>query len=153
MEFTSRRKRTARLSVRFVGVVFAAGAVIFIIRTLSKQMSAGSVLLIMVAAVFLFVGCSYVMQSFNFTAYDTTYYILPDELKVKGHKKELTVAYDTISSVTLSKVGEDMDYYLLHIITPKQHFILHVENQEEYAKKMYDQLMDYTGLPRGSGEP
>ena len=89
-------------------------------------------------------SCSYVKQSFGISAYDVTYIILPEHLKLLTHKGEVLLPYEKITSVTINQPRVGMDYYMIHILSGKYNLVMHVEGVGEKAQEMYDKLIEYT---------
>lgn len=146
MEYTSRRKRSYRIGIRVIGMIFIIGALAYMIHVIHTGVTGLRFITMAVAIVFLFVGVTYVRQSFGITAYDVTYKITPQQLGLVTRNKKIAISYAAVKDVSLSRIRADMDYYMLHIVTDKYNLIMHIEGEGEYAKKMYDKLMEYTGM-------
>lgn len=145
LEYTSKRKKSFRVSLRIYGVLFIAGGGWYLYHVFTVGMSAGRFITTAIALVFILVGISYLKQSFGITGYDLTYRILPEHLLLITAKgKEIIIPYDTITKVELTKPGKDMDYYMLHIISGKYNMVAHIEGEGELADQMYQQLLTYT---------
>ncbi|MBO4998514.1 MAG: hypothetical protein J6D02_10990 [Lachnospira sp.] len=144
MEYTSRRNGTYRCGIRCIGVVFVIGAVAIIYHNIHSGITGLGAIGMAIALVFLLVGVAYVKQSFGISAYDLTYHILPEHLKLMTHRGEIIIRYEDITSVTINQPKVDMDYYMIHLLAGKYNLVMHVENAGELANQMYDALIQYT---------
>lgn len=146
MEFTVRKKKQNRLAIRGVGVVFTIIGLYVGVKNVLLQTDRMSVLSVAIMCMCLVVGITYVKNSFVKGAYDITYKVKPDALYVCHHRGELKVPYDSVKEVSIHKVDESMDYYLLRISTSQEKYVLHILGQEEKANGMYQLLQQYTNL-------
>lgn len=146
LEYTSRRRRSYRIGIRIIGMIFTIGALAYLFHVMHTGVTGLRFITMAIAIVFLFVGVTYVRQSFGITAYDVTYKITPQQLELTTRNKNIAIPYDEVKDVSLSRVRPDMDYYMLHIITTKYNLIMHIEGQNEYAQTMYERLIEYTGI-------
>ena len=121
-----------------------AFAVLYMERAVTKGVSPVKAIGMAIAVVFFLVGFSYVKQSFGISAYDVTYIILPEYLKLLTHRGEVLLPYEKITSVTINQPRVDMDYYMIHILSGKYNLVMHVEGVGEKAQEMYDKLIEYT---------
>lgn len=144
MEYTSRRRSSYRRGIRIIGIAFMAFAVLYMERAVTKGVSPVKAIGMAIAVVFFLVGFSYVKQSFGISAYDVTYIILPEHLKLLTHRGEVLLPYEKITSVTINQPRVDMDYYMIHILSGKYNLVMHVEGVGEKAQEMYDKLIEYT---------
>lgn len=146
LEYTSRRRRSYRVTLRIFGLIFTVGGGWYLYHIFTVGMSVGRFITTAIALVFIMVGVAYIKQSFGITGYDLTYRLLPEHLLLVTQKgKEIVIPYDTIMKVELTKPGKDMDYYMLHIISGKYNMVAHIEGEEQLANEMYQQLLTYTG--------
>lgn len=144
MVYTSRKKRSSRLGVRMLGFLFIIFALFYIVHYLLNGSAGIATIGFIIAIVFFMIGAIYIKQSFSDSAYDIVYKILPEYLELETHRGIKQISYDKIKDVRLSKVSEDMDYYVIHILTEKYNLVMHVVSESEKAKQMYQLLLEYT---------
>ena len=145
MEFTSRKKRSTRIGVRILGCLFCLGAVIYILRTFKHGISGIAVVGLAIAFAFFVVGGMYLKQSFSVTAYDITYYVKPEYLELDTCRGRKRIDYKDIKDLSISQVSQGMDYYVIHILTPKYNLVIHILNEKEKAQNMYQLLLEFSG--------
>ena len=145
MEHTSRKKRSNRIGVRFLGCLFCLGAILYIIYALKKGITGIGVIGFVVAMAFVFVGLNYIKQSFAVTAYDITYYIKPEQFEMETHKGRKIIQYDDMKQISMSQVSAEMEYYVIHILAKQYNLVIHVLGEAQKAQDMYQLLLEFSG--------
>ena len=145
MEHTSEKRRSSRIGIRILGCLFCFGAILYIVRSLNPNMTGFNYLRVVIATVFLFVGMTYVKQSFAITAYDITYYIKPEQFEMETYRGRKQIAYEEMKKISMSQVSGEMDYYVIHILAKKYNLVIHILGDKAKAQNMYQLLLEFSG--------
>ena len=145
MEHTSRKKRSNRMGVRFLGCLFCLGAILYILYSLKKGVTGIGVVGFVIAMTFVFVGLNYIKQSFAITAYDITYYIKPEQFEMETRKGKKIIQYSDMKEISMSQVSAEMEYYVIHILAKQYNLVIHILGEAQKAQDMYQLLLEFSG--------
>ena len=129
------------------GRFFMVAALIYLSHVIRVGISDAGYIGVVMGVVFLIVGFKYFTQSMMLTAYDLTYHVAPDGLRLTTEKgREILVEYSDIKAVEAIALKNDMDYVILHIVTNKHKFDCHIEGRGDLAYDMRDTIREYAHL-------
>nr|MCR4716734.1 hypothetical protein [Lachnospiraceae bacterium] len=137
LEYTNHRNKSYRYGLRMWAILFLVGAIAYLVSRVIYGVKGLHFFGIAAAVIFIYVGFMYMWQSFWLSAYDLTYQVLDDKLRLINHKgKVIDIDYSTVKQVDVIEIKEGMDYYTLHIVTEKHNLVAHIEGKGELANQM-----------------
>ncbi len=147
LEYTNHRSKSYRYGLRMWAILFIVGAGAYLFSRVIYGVKGLHFFGIVASVIFIYVGVMYMWQSFWLSAYDLTYKVEEECLKLITHKgKEVLIDYGDVKQVDVIELKEGMDYYTLHVVTKKHNLVAHIEGQGDLAKQMGDKIREYAGL-------
>lgn len=139
LSYVVKKNKHGRWAFRGLGFIFAILGVLGVVLTFRVQYMRFFVLA--VALVAAFYGFYLIKSSFRLQAYDITYEFTEEHVKIIHHRGQQIITYDCVEEAQYIEPSPDVDYVLIKLVTNERKYVLHFNNQKEFAKKIHAYLL------------
>lgn len=140
MEYTVKKSKVNRITMRFTACVFILIAVLRFVVVVMSNEHKSMVLTVILCAGCLTYGIMLLRQTFKEQAYDITYVFGDKTLILKMHRKEKKISYSEVSDLGYVIPNDNMDYSIVQIYIGKEQFVLPFMGKSEAGKALYGML-------------